>query len=1172
MKPISIPFTALVFASFAAVAFADDHIVPKAAFADTSYETQRTPVYAINGEGIDEATGTHDVAHQGKMWMGKNSGNTGNAKFAKWFVVDLGAVYSLDRMKIWNFNMNNGASYASRGVKQIDIYVSTTDSDFSGAPTFSDTTIWTLFKENHIVASASGTASYTGDTPVDFGGVSARWIGFWIDTLQASDAEYGGLSEVRFWGTTSGATLEIDETEFSSHKTFRIAGMDSGASVEKLPVLVRFDPSEMTFGRADHGDLAFTQGAEGNGLFYEVDTWTSTDAAVWVCLDTAERGASFTMHWGSANDHSAECLYTWPRHASVIHFNGTADDSARYAFTENLSSSTADGYVGGGASDAKTMVLAPFDSLAAQSKFAASMWIRPTSNSSNVRVMSSKETYGDGGFELIYVAGTGIYLRGAGSANTIVYSDGNNMTFPTGLWTHYTAVLDGADGGIYRNGEAMSASGSIVASSFARNANLSLGGYNGSDDSGNFSGAMDEFRLYNGVPSADWLKAEYQAMADANFLTTEAIPSTVVVTNATSSRTESRITVEGAVQLGDNDSQVTVVIGVGATDGVWDSTYELTGRTTGPFSYDITGLPAGIYYLAVGLAGIPDSWTESRILPVGEIGALEWTGRAGDNLGATAGNWDANRVPQSFDNLVFGNGVSGNLTVAMPSDVAYESIRVSTPNNVTFASEGTTLQACDLTLEEGCGAVTYSAQLVLIDDVVITVETNATLTINKISGGGDLTKRGPGTLVTTRVGSGLKRTGATYIEEGVMTFNEHQANPLGNPVTIGGCGKPAVLRWTYNSVYAVDPFDNESIIIKDKGVLDLSSNASTAELRTFSNISVEAGGLLKAGVTDIKVKGAAANGFQFEGDAECGPNAFLDCQYPMRILIPSTRSTPFVWNGRWTFFENGGSIGRVVVEDIPGVALDATFTGPFVRNSNWSQQTGTTPRLYDGWDKYGSGVMRVSATNNIYGGQSATSGRTRVIEGTLLLDNESGSATGAGAVFVEPGATLGGTGFFGGLADSPYSALTVAGDADAPATVHPGTVANATGAHVAGTLTAGSAAQSCPVSFNDRSRLSISVCGRGAVDSLEVNGRVTIADDADTALVIDADGIEVAQARGGTYTILSATEGIEGAFSTVLTPKTSWKVAYETETVDGTDVVTRIVLTLPGEATMLILQ
>ena len=92
MKTNSIRLSALALAVAAATAGAEDHIAPKAAFADTSYETQRTPVYAINGDGIDEATGAHGVAHQYNMWMGKNSGNTGGAKFAKWFVVDLGAV------------------------------------------------------------------------------------------------------------------------------------------------------------------------------------------------------------------------------------------------------------------------------------------------------------------------------------------------------------------------------------------------------------------------------------------------------------------------------------------------------------------------------------------------------------------------------------------------------------------------------------------------------------------------------------------------------------------------------------------------------------------------------------------------------------------------------------------------------------------------------------------------------------------------------------------------------------------------------------------------------------------------------------------------------------------------------------------------------------------------
>ena len=241
------------------------HIAPKAAFADTSYETQRTPVYAINGDGIDEATGTHGVAHQGKMWMGKNSGNTGGAKFAKWFVVDLGAVYALDRMKIWNFNMNNGASYASRGVKQIDIYVSVTDSDFSGRPTFSDASTWTLFKENHVVASATGTSSYTGDEPVAFNGTSARWVGFWIDTLQASDAEYGGLSEVRFWAASGATVTPVGSPTVASSTSATLAGSVRNATGGTYPVrLVYGSVAEGDDPAAWSGATAWTSRGDGD--------------------------------------------------------------------------------------------------------------------------------------------------------------------------------------------------------------------------------------------------------------------------------------------------------------------------------------------------------------------------------------------------------------------------------------------------------------------------------------------------------------------------------------------------------------------------------------------------------------------------------------------------------------------------------------------------------------------------------------------------------------------------------------------------------------------------------------------------------------------------------------------------------------------------------------------
>ena len=241
-------FGLFVVAAVISSALADATLItPKAAFANSKFENERGPEYAINGTGMDETTGTHGIDAKGYMWMGKNSGNSGDAKFAKWFVVDLGAVYAIDRMKIWNFNMNNGQSYASRGVKQIDIYVSTNDTDFPGTPNFSDTSTWTLFKENHIVAGASGTSSYTGDTPVSFNGTKARWVGFWIDTLQASDAEYGGLSEVRFWKASGAAVSVVGSPTVSSATEASLSGTVQNTEGNNCDV-------RLVYGTAAEGD------------------------------------------------------------------------------------------------------------------------------------------------------------------------------------------------------------------------------------------------------------------------------------------------------------------------------------------------------------------------------------------------------------------------------------------------------------------------------------------------------------------------------------------------------------------------------------------------------------------------------------------------------------------------------------------------------------------------------------------------------------------------------------------------------------------------------------------------------------------------------------------------------------------------------------------------------
>jgi autotransporter-associated beta strand protein len=256
--------------------------------------------------------------------------------------------------------------------------------------------------------------------------------------------------------------------------------------------------------------------------------------------------------------------------------------------------------------------------------------------------------------------------------------------------------------------------------------------------------------------------------------------------------------------------------------------------------------------------------------------------------------------------------------------------------------------------------------------------------------------------------------------------------------------------------------------------------------------------------------------------------------------------------------DGGASVrtAHYVIADNPDVPVEMVLNGK-IDSNNWPKSN------QDGIVKQGDGVMRLTAENE-FGGANNWQGTTKVSGGTLLVDNVSGSGTGKSWVWVEAGATLGGTGRIGGLQDSENARLSIGGSSEAAAVVHPGTIDDATGEHIAGMLTAGSTDQACPTAFNNYSKLAISVCERGAVDSLAVYGSVTISD---TGSVLDivADGIAIGKAKGGTYTILSATEGIVGTFATVQKPKNSWKVTYVSETVGEETVVKSILLAIPSK-------
>ena len=526
----------------------------------------------------------------------------------------------------------------------------------------------------------------------------------------------------------------------------------------------------------------------------------------------------------------------------------------------------------------------------------------------------------------------------------------------------------------------------------------------------------------------------------------------------------------------------------------------------------------------------------------------EWTGEGDGNGWDDKDNWSTHTVPTKIDTVLFGDGVTANLAVAMVDSAIARLIRVTTANEVKLGTAATpSFNGIDVSVEEGAGKITYVATFAIDATFTITVAKDAMAVVTGMTGTGDMVKNGAGRLVFA---SDASRTGGTtYLESGRIEFGGNK-NLLGTRLVVGGKGEDAVAYCTYGNEWNFSPFYESSAVIeiKDKGVFDLRANNTSPQLQTLSAVRVEKGGALHLGKTRINTGGNGDN-FFIEGTVTGDAASGLYMQSG-NFVVPATGEGMFVMDG-------GASVrtAHYVIADNPDVPVEMVLNGK-IDSNNWPKSN------QDGIVKQGDGVMRLTAENE-FGGANNWQGTTKVSGGTLLVDNVSGSGTGKSWVWVEAGATLGGTGRIGGLQDSENARLSIGGSSEAAAVVHPGTIDDATGEHIAGMLTAGSTDQACPTAFNNYSKLAISVCERGAVDSLDVYGKVTISETG-SVLDIAAYGIAVDKAKGGTYTILSATEGIVGMFATVQKPKNSWKVNYESEEVDGEQVVKRITLTVPG--------
>ncbi len=370
------------------------------------------------------------------------------------------------------------------------------------------------------------------------------------------------LATTPAWAITDQELRAIVPNGFSRASVITVNGYNGSAPLTNFPVLVKIEAGSPTgFQYSDlmfpstGDDLGFVD-MEGNGLPFEIDEWNQSGTSVlWVNLPSVANGTNFVMVYRSAqtgkslngNNPFADYVGVWHmgetasgettiKDSTDNHLNGTSHANSsplaegaigggRRINTTDNNSGMANGIqvsLGGATSSERAAV----DGLVPE--FTASFWWRHPSGV-NTRwncLIGRKNGNADPGWGLQFDQQNGNYspLRvfTQGTADSQCVKPGCSQTsrttwYKVDLIYSYTVSGTTTNGNytIYWNG-ANPTSGDTYNKTLPDNpsGNFCIGGGGGRP----YLGWMDEVRLRKFVPTADWVKAEYDQATSATFL------------------------------------------------------------------------------------------------------------------------------------------------------------------------------------------------------------------------------------------------------------------------------------------------------------------------------------------------------------------------------------------------------------------------------------------------------------------------------------------------------------------------------------------------------------------------------------------------------------------------------------------------------------------------------
>ena len=330
----------------------------------------------------------------------------------------------------------------------------------------------------------------------------------------------------------------LDASPFGMSVEMAVSGYAGTTTLADFPVLVRLaadSPAGFDYAdcAADGSDLRFAD-AGGNLIPHEIDTWDATgESLVWVRLPAVTNGAAFAMYYGADAPGTTAAEDVWSRYAAVIHGGSSAANAVSGGPAVTIGNTTyvkaqADaGRIGGGfrkstgnAIGVNVAMGNPASSLTSTGKFSVSGWFKRDGkggNNNGTHILAASRSAWGGGDGFLLLQEKGQYIDVA--AKSSHQWNSGSYTLADQAWGHVAfsyekdvAIKSYFDG---NPDQTRTSPSNLVSSSTI----WTFGSYANTGSNDSLIGDMDELRIFDGVASGDWIKAEHDTVANASFLT-----------------------------------------------------------------------------------------------------------------------------------------------------------------------------------------------------------------------------------------------------------------------------------------------------------------------------------------------------------------------------------------------------------------------------------------------------------------------------------------------------------------------------------------------------------------------------------------------------------------------------------------------------------------------------